>query len=143
MTVWNKLRRLSLRELGLLSAASGLVMLSEISIRILPAKHLLRLLQRTSTLPPKQQTSQPDHLARFVNIADRYLPGNASCLRRAAALQGLFALHGIGADLYIGVRRDQHNLHAHAWLETADGNAYGQSEEPAYVPLTRRACPPP
>ena len=138
MTRWGKLRHLSLRELGLLIIASGLVMLSELAIRTLPAKHLLRLLQRIPALPQRRQPARPDHLARFVTIADRYVPGSASCLRRTAALRGLFALHGIGAELFIGVRRDQDSLHAHAWLETSDGNTYGLSHEPAYIPLTRR-----
>ena len=76
-----------------------------------------------------------------MEIADRYAPGNPSCLRRAVALGYACRWHGIEADLRIGIRRERGTLHAHAWVQTGDGRTFGFSEEPAYVPLSHSSDP--
>lgn len=136
MQLWGKLLALSLKETWLLTVATGLVLASELALRTSRPTTLLRLLERTRRTCRPRTVPEPEQLVRFVGIADRYAPGKSSCLRRAIALHCLFACHGIEAVFRIGVLREQDTVHAHAWLETPGGKAYGLTEQPVYVPLT-------
>lgn len=138
MTIWRKLLALSVREAGVLAAATLVVLSSELALRLLPPGTWLKLLSRRTHVRPVSGSSDTEQMARFVNIADRYVPGKPSCLRRAVALWCLFRLHGIGADLRIGVRREKDAVRAHAWLETDGGRTFGFADRPAYAPLTRK-----
>ena len=63
----------------------------------------------------------PDQIAWAVDLASRYL-GDATCLTRALAGQGILARHGFSSQVTIGVAAGEragegHGLIAHAWLE--------------------------
>jgi hypothetical protein len=55
--------------------------------------------------------------ARMVSIAAAYSPIAASCLDRSLLLRILLQRQGIDSSLFFGVRKDQGNFEAHAWVE--------------------------
>jgi hypothetical protein len=82
---------------------------------------------RRPELDPAQETELSQHLWRLVDIAARNHLYPMSCLRRTLALQRLLAGQGVAAELRLGVRKDDHGLSAHAWLEVA-GQPLGEPE---------------
>ena len=55
--------------------------------------------------------------AAMVQAASRRAGLRPNCLERSLTLWWLLRRHGIVADLHIGVRRVEHSLLAHAWVE--------------------------
>lgn len=150
MKRWTKLFALSFTGACSLLEAAVAVLAAEIALRILPPQRLSLESLRKHPAPtiggsgklPVQESPSHTHAARlagFVEIADRYLPGTSSCLRRAVALCYSFRWHGVNAALCIGVRREHDTVHAHAWVRTGSGTTFGLAGEPAYAPLSRPA----
>ncbi|MCU0836210.1 MAG: lasso peptide biosynthesis B2 protein [Chromatiaceae bacterium] len=63
------------------------------------------------------ETEQAQRLARLVSISANHGPYRATCLRQSLALWWLLRRRGIAAELRLGVRKDQGELLAHAWVE--------------------------
>lgn len=120
----------------MLATATAAVLMSEIVLRILPAVAVRRLVQRKGAHHSDKARCTPEQLARFVEIANRYVPGTPSCLRRTVALSYLFRRHGLPATFSIGVHREKDTLYAHAWIQTDNGAAYGLPDEPTYSLLS-------
>jgi hypothetical protein len=70
--------------------------------------------------PAESPAETARRIARLVSIAARHGPYRASCLRQSLALWWLLRRRGVAADLRIGVRREQDQLQAHAWVEHDD-----------------------
>lgn len=60
---------------------------------------------------------QAQRIARLVAIAANHGLYRATCLRQSLALWWLLRRRGIPAELHIGVRKQQGELQAHAWVE--------------------------
>jgi hypothetical protein len=56
-------------------------------------------------------------VARMVSVAAAHSLFQSSCLDRSFLLWALLRRRGIDTDLFLGVRRDQENFEAHAWVE--------------------------
>jgi len=72
----------------------------------------------------------------FVELAARNHIYPMTCLRRSLAMQTLLSKRGVNTDLFIGVRRNQEKLEAHAWLEY-QGQPIGEKDPPTgqFTPL--------
>ena len=57
---------------------------------------------------------------QLLNAVARRFPLPMKCLGRSVALGWLLRLEGIDATVHIGVRKDQHDLDAHAWVQSGD-----------------------
>ena len=66
--------------------------------------------------------------ARAVNSADRHGLVHPSCLAKSLTLWWLLGRQGISSRLRIGIRKENNNLEAHAWVER-DGAAVNEPEE--------------
>jgi hypothetical protein len=55
--------------------------------------------------------------ARMVRTAAQYYAPWANCLKKSLVLWWLLRRQGIASNLQIGVRREQGNFEAHAWVE--------------------------
>lgn len=60
---------------------------------------------------------QAQRIARLVAIAANHGLYRATCLRQSLALWWLLRRRGVAAELRLGVRKDQGELQAHAWIE--------------------------
>jgi hypothetical protein len=58
-----------------------------------------------------------DRLARLFRRAAARTPVSAPCLTRSLALARLLRLHGLAAEIRIGLRRAGGRLAGHAWVE--------------------------
>jgi hypothetical protein len=124
---------LSRGEWWLLTRAWVLLLLVDMGLR----SRMISFRRLQKILAPKSRTldkSQPEEarvtirrLRRWVDIAARYHLHPMTCLRRSLVLQRLLGQQGIAANLQIGVRKEEENLDAHAWLEY-HGLPIGESE---------------
>jgi hypothetical protein len=64
---------------------------------------------------------------RMVLAAAHNSPIPSTCLERSLSIWWLLGRQGIGSQLRIGVRKDEENFQAHAWVEH-DGVAIGEPE---------------
>lgn len=66
--------------------------------------------------------------ARMVNAADRHGLVHPSCLAKSLTLWWLLGRQGITSSLRIGIRKENEELQAHAWVER-EGVALNEPEE--------------
>jgi Transglutaminase-like superfamily len=112
------LRTLSPAEIRGLGLAWLCLLVAGLAIRVLPLPRIERLLARLA--PARRVTPlEPGRLARLVGIAARHHLLPLACLPQSLALQALLRRQGVGAELRIGVRREDRMLRAHAWVEHA------------------------
>lgn len=64
----------------------------------------------------------------MVNLADRHGLVHPSCLAKSLTLWWLLRREGIPADLRIGIRKENEQFEAHAWVEH-DGAALNEPED--------------
>jgi hypothetical protein len=70
-----------------------------------------------------------------VEVAGRYSPVTATCLKQALVLSWLLGRQGIAVTLHIGVARSAETLAAHAWLENNGQVIFGQTEQDGFTTL--------
>ncbi len=82
-------------------------------------------------------TPDPPRTAWLVNVAANLHPVPMLCLARSVALVRLLARQGIATELKLGVRMEQQNLLAHAWVEW-QGHPLNDAERvvPQYAELS-------
>jgi hypothetical protein len=134
-----KFLRLSLADRVLLCQAWGLFLLAELALRILPLKSLLavgqKLSLKTRQEPGAARPARVPHLAWLVEVAGRYAPVKATCLKQALVLSWLLGRRGIATTLRIGVARGGGSFEAHAWLEQDGQVLLGLPASEGYEPL--------
>jgi hypothetical protein len=121
---WKKFRGLSGAERTMCIRAFLLLPLCALSLRVFGIRRLHNFLARL--LPdnriPLQHKSQillwAYDTARMVQVAGRRYPFRiTNCLTQSVTLWWLLCRHGIESNLRIGVRKEQDQLKAHAWVE--------------------------
>lgn len=114
---WNRWRKLSLsQKVVLLDAWSSLICLT-VLLRWGGFRRAHTLLARFT--PPVLSNSplEAPALAAAVEQAARIAPIQVSCLTRSLALWWLLRRRRIAGELCIGVRKNDGQLQAHAWVE--------------------------
>ncbi len=81
-----------------------------------------------SAPPATEIASILEMTCRMVRAAERYSPGQATCLEESLLLWYLLQSQNISTALRIGVRKQKDKFEAHAWVEK-DGLALNQQEE--------------
>lgn len=126
LRAWRSLGR---EDRGGFVRAWAYLLLADLALGVLPVPRVEALLRRLGGRSRREMDSA--RLASLVGAASRHHLWPMTCLPRSLALQTLLRRHGIEADLRIGVRREDGELRAHAWIEQA-GSPLG---EPADVEL--------
>ncbi len=116
-----KVFQLSPDERLILGQAWGLFLLVELALLILPFTRLLtlsdKLFSKRKGEPALGLIPSVPRLAWLVEVAGRYAPVAATCLKKALVLSWLLRKRGIQTELRIGVARHDGSLKAHAWLD--------------------------
>lgn len=88
-----------------------------------------------SRVVPGQPT--PYRLARTVEIADRHLPGERTCLVRSLATETLLRLYAHTPSHRIGVKKPEDgSVEAHSWIELDEEVLIGDLDDLSeYTPL--------
>ena len=128
-------------ERAVLVQACGHFLLIELALRILPFTRLLSLSKKVF-LKRRGKPVLPlilavPRLAWLVEVAGRYTPVTATCLKKALVLSWLLARRGIQTEVRIGVARPDGGLEAHAWLDYHGEVILGHQEHERYEPLLR------
>lgn len=84
-----------------------------------------------------------ERTCRMVSVAVHYGIGNSSCLDESLVLWYLLRSQGVATSLRIGVRKENEEFAAHAWVEH-EGVALNQKEEihRHYAAFDREFTPP-
>lgn len=121
--------------------AWGLFILVELALRILSFQGLLNLSKKIflkrkddSVLTPAPTVMR---LSWLVEVAGRYAPVKATCLKRALVLSWLLGRRGTHTELRMGVARHKGRLKAHAWLNLDGQVIIGHQELERYDTLFR------
>jgi Transglutaminase-like superfamily len=132
-----KLAELSRAERGLLARAWILFLVADAGLLLMPFPSLLKLGHGVPVRRRPRAASSLPAIARLVwlvEVAARYAPGRATCLKQALVLSWLLRRRGISTTLQIGVARREGALAAHAWLERDGEVVFGHSGE-SFLPL--------
>lgn len=114
-------RNLSPQERSLLMPALALLPLVTLVLKLGGLKRtqaILTSLSPSAISPPSDaQIAQIITTVRMVKIAVRYNAPWTTCLKKSLVLWYLLRRQGIAANLQIGVRLEQGQFQAHAWVE--------------------------
>ena len=125
MDKWKKYFSLTLRERLLFLQLLLLLPLTNLALKILGLKKLTEIASKFPTRR-KQENSGPDaankarRLAYLVSAASRHGLYHATCLRQSLLIWWLLRWQGIHSKLQIGVKKDDDQVFAHAWVEVND-----------------------
>jgi len=130
-----KLLSYSVKDWSLLVQAWSLLLAIDIGLRILPSEK--SRMDKTTTSKEKSELEAERIIQRssgFLDLAARHHLYPMTCLRRSLTLQWLLSRAGLYTTLQFGVRRENENLQAHAWLDyqgqVIDKNPIPQSNMP-------------
>lgn len=131
---FSKLVQLPWTERFVLFQAASLFVVVDLALRIVPFQRLLRLHRRLSAGPV---TAGPplSRLIWLVQVAGRFTPVEATCLKRALVLSWFLGRRGVPTTLRIGVARRGGTLDAHAWLEYVGQEIEGPTATEEYLLL--------
>jgi len=132
---------LSAVEKALLTRAFFWVGLLRLALFALPFQRILRLTER---MPPSQSHQVKDDeewvqkVAWAVTVAGRWIVPDRPCLTQALAARIILRRRGVDTILRIGVKKEDRQLAAHAWLEKGGRVIVGGERSPnLYVPFKR------
>jgi hypothetical protein len=137
----NRLRRLSIKRLGLIVEAAFLLLLARLAIKLIPFQHLIRYFNR-HTKQFEVIGPERDQLRREVSWAiDRtaaFLPGKTVCFPRGIAAQAMLRSRGVGSLLYYGAATlPDIGLTSHVWVQDGVNGVVGHKESNDFIILAR------
>jgi hypothetical protein len=121
--------RLSCKEWGLFFQAWGWLLFFDLGLRISRFPTLKAYASRTHPSNPRNQAAN-QRIAALRLAVDRARSHHIyrmTCLRRSLALQKMLTSGGIESQLKIGVRKNNGDFQAHAWIEY-QGEPIGEPE---------------
>ena len=132
-----KLSRLSLRDWRELFEAQWALLMAQSTLRSRPTGSLATPVDAAGTAD-LARIPEARRLALAMTRAARFGVFRPQCLARSLALSRMLTAHGItGGIVRVGVRRNDGQFLAHAWVELA-GETLGDADEhvESFVPLT-------
>lgn len=138
MHAFRKFFALSSKEKCILAQAWVLFPLTDLALRTIRFRYLLRLTQKICETGREKAgpelTPSLERLVWLVEIAGRHSIVNSTCLKQALVLSWILGRRGHTTSLHIGVARSADTLAAHAWLERRGQVVFGHTEV-RYEPL--------
>lgn len=138
MQRWRKFVSLPAGERGLFLRAAVRLFIVGTAVRLLPYRALWPLIRPGERLPPSGTPLAylPSDITLAIDRAGSVLPF-ATCLPRAIVGRDLLASCGYAASVEIGVLRSDHDMEAHAWVETESGVIVGATSDNRSFTLLR------
>ncbi|MCU4743565.1 lasso peptide biosynthesis B2 protein [Halobacteria archaeon AArc-m2/3/4] len=103
-----------------LLTAATLLLVVRVGIFVVSLSRCRRLLLTVAAIASRivPGSPTPPRVARAVDVADTYLPGQRTCLMRSLTSETLHRLYGHEIDHRIGVdKTDDGTFEAHSWIE--------------------------
>lgn len=79
------------------------------------------------------QIKQAQEIGRAVMTAARYTPWDSNCLAQALTAQRMLRTRHIPGMFFLGVKKNQQKLDAHAWLQCDDKILTGKAGHEAFT----------
>jgi Transglutaminase-like superfamily len=134
----NKLWSVSRREKQLFCEAFFLLLLSQLSIKVIPFRHIYSFLCAHWNGIPAGSSDQAQDI-RLVTLslsrAANQLPWRSLCLSRSIAAFIMLRRRRIAAVMFAGVKPDDSSLHAHAWVQAGTTVIDANAEKSTFIPL--------
>ena len=122
--IWLKVFRLSWNETKLLAQSILLLLVIHIGLLLIGYSALRGMMEKLlPTKPENKELSDTEiihrgrEIASIVSIAAKHGLFEAGCLRRSLLVWWFLRRDGIQSDLRFGVRKINHIIEAHAWLD--------------------------
>jgi hypothetical protein len=134
----NKFWSVPPREKQLFCEALFLLLLSQLSIRVIPFRHVYSVLCAQWN---GFRASSADHAQdiRLVTLslsrAASQLPWRSLCLSLSIAAFIMLRRRGVAAVMFAGVKPDDSSLYAHAWVQVGTTVIDANPEKSAFIPL--------
>lgn len=132
-------RSLPLGDQFRLVVAAGLLMFTWAGVFIVPFDRFRWLLAHVGNLGERVIPGNPSarRVTSAVNVADRHLPGDRTCLVRSLSAEVLLRVYGTEFTHRIGVEKAADGtVRAHSWIECNDDVLIGELDElDAFEPL--------
>ena len=131
---FKQLRSLSLLEWQLLITSALLLPLTALGLKLIGLKRTQQLMEKFSpnapktSLPVEQELQEGQMVAHMVSVAANHSIYRANCLKQSLVLWWLMRKRGLTAELRIGVKKEDCELNAHAWVEL-NGNVLIDNEK--------------
>jgi hypothetical protein len=114
----------------------------ELGLRVQGFRRLVESARRQTTSAPDavgaEHFRRAGEYTRWLEVASRYHPVRARCLHRSLALHRWLLQDGLPSELRIGVRKEDGELKAHAWVELAGRVINDRSSDvEVFTPLLR------
>lgn len=139
MNVLRKWARLSRADRALLFDAMWSLFLAKCSLLFLPFASIARGLgivqAETLCQPNVNQDGASRRIRWAIAAVSRRLPWKPACLVRALASHRMLSRRGLPSTLYLGVRRGQGALEAHAWLRCGAEFVTGDDAMTGFTPV--------
>jgi len=129
--------RLPLGRKALLAEAWISLGVARGSVLCLPFRWIapgLRSGRNGASVPPADYL---ELLGWTVRTAGRFTPWKSNCLAQAIAAKRMLQRRRLGSTLYLGVRKSEQELEAHAWLKAESVTLTGGSEIEGYAVVSR------
>jgi hypothetical protein len=130
-------RHVSLADAPLLLQALTYCVAVRIALWTVPSPRLLRYVRRRvdgAAEGARRSKTDGFRIAWAARAAGRRVP-RATCLVQALSAQLLLARHGYGSELRVGVKRDNGEFQAHAWVEFRGSIVVGADGHSSFTPL--------
>ena len=136
----SKFWSLARREKQLICEAFTLLLLSQLSVKIIPFRHIYSFLnaQRDSH-PPGTLAHDSDIGLVYLSLsrAANRLPWKSSCLSQSIVAFIMLRRRGVPAVMVAGVKFEDASFLAHAWIHNGNEMTDGKSENATYTALMR------
>ncbi|MEM7052780.1 MAG: lasso peptide biosynthesis B2 protein [Acidobacteriota bacterium] len=128
------------REWAVLLHAFSLFFVISAGLALASLPRVRRLL-RVERAQRRRSVLGPEIIARQVDRAARCYPFRVVCLQRSLCLEHLLRFYGFPASFRLGVRRQDEELEAHAWVE-CHGRPIAEGPNLAsFQPMERASAP--
>jgi len=133
--------KLNFQDRLLLSEAFFLSGIYSLLVKIIPFRHLSRLIGKYRNESPfDSETTQYAILRRIswaIETVSRHTPWKCECLVQAMIVQSMLKKRKIHYTIYLGVLKDNGSLMAHAWTRSGRMYITGYREKKGFVEVAR------
>lgn len=124
------------KRVALIEAAVSLAC-ARLVIVLVPFRHVAALLgtpQLESSARPStgEETGRINQVRWSITVAARHVPWEAVCLPQAMAGKWMLKRRGVISTLYLGVKRSEARMQAHAWLRAGETIVTGGQDSPQH-----------
>lgn len=112
--------RLSSEQKWFVARAIFILPMTYAGLQLLGYQRLFSFIQHFTIDREARRPEEFRAYAQLLSAVARRCPLPMKCLGRSVTLCWLLRLEGIDASVHIGVRKDQHDLDAHAWVQCGD-----------------------